>query len=214
MPAKPQPTPAMPYRDVNNVDVRYAAPPNADTTAASHSYDSDFEPLISNTANLTQLTEDDMMHFTATGRPAPAFKASALSMLGGGDSYTMPQLLPKRYTDDSIIPAIVTQIIPSARRTSASEVTEEGTSRRKSIFSKLKGDRKNSDIGPNGLIKMKVVFMPRRDYLKHFARGLKGEYIGTEPQRQWSEDELDREFGQYQPPPKEKVKGFDPFRGA
>jgi hypothetical protein len=51
---------------------------------------------------------------------------------------------------------------------------------------------------------MKVVYMPRRDYLKFFARGLKGEYIGSEPWRRWSEEELEERFAQYKPPPRKK----------
>lgn len=40
--------------------------------------------------------------------------------------------------------------------------------------------------------------MPRREYKKYFAKDKEGRYIGTEPQRQWTEEELDDEFGQYQ----------------
>jgi len=131
------------------------------------------------------------MHFTATGRPAPKFKASAL--MNSGDAYTPPQLLPRRYTDDSIIPAIVVNIIPSPKKTSPVQAEPEG--KRRSIFGRLKGEKKEKD----GLIKMKVVYMPRREYLKFFARGLKGEYVGSEPYRQWTEDELENAFGKYTP---------------
>lgn len=44
----------------------------------------------------------------------------------------------------------------------------------------------------------KVVFMPRREYKKYFAKDKEGQYIGTEPQREWTEEELEDEFGQYQ----------------
>lgn len=40
--------------------------------------------------------------------------------------------------------------------------------------------------------------MPRRDYKRHFARDRDGNYVGTEPEREWYEDDLEREFGQYQ----------------
>lgn len=94
------------------------------------------------------------------------------------------------------------------------------TGRRRSIFGKLRGggdrekvkERRKSEIGANGLIRMKVVYMPRREYLKFFSRNVKGEYTGTEPFRHWTEEELEREFGQYQPPPPPALKGFDPFR--
>lgn len=192
----------LPYRDTNNISVKYASPdPNGTTTTSSRTnYDSDFEPLIADpSSNFSgELTEHDLQHFTATGRPAPQFKASALMNLGAGEAYTMPQLLPKRYTDDSIIPAIVVNILRSPKKSpdAAPEVAQEGAGRRKSFLGRLKGKR---DKEEEGEIKMKVVYMPRRDYLKWFARGLKGEYIGSEPYRQWSEEELEREFGKYQP---------------
>jgi hypothetical protein len=44
---------------------------------------------------------------------------------------------------------------------------------------------------------IKVVFMPRRDYLKYFAKDYDGSYIGTEPQRQWTEEELEANFSKY-----------------
>jgi hypothetical protein len=46
-------------------------------------------------------------------------------------------------------------------------------------------------------ITSKTVWMPRRDYKKYFARDKDGNYIGTEPQREWTEEELEDEFGQY-----------------
>jgi hypothetical protein len=186
----------LPYRDTNNSSVKYAQPTQSVIPTTSPNYESDFEPLIDEPpANFESgITQDDLMHFTATGRPAPKFKASALMSLGAGDSYTMPQLLPKRYTDDSIIPAIVVNILRSPKPVVSTEVQEGG--KRKSFLGRLKGDKKKEE---EGVIKMKVVYMPRRDYLKWFARDLKGTYIGTEPQRQWNEDELEKEFGQYQP---------------
>lgn len=45
---------------------------------------------------------------------------------------------------------------------------------------------------------MKLVRMPRRDYLKHFAQKANKENKGTVSQRRWTEEELDAEFGIYQ----------------
>lgn len=39
--------------------------------------------------------------------------------------------------------------------------------------------------------------MPRGEYKKHFAKDKNGNYIGTEPQRQWSDEELQEKYGQY-----------------
>ena len=46
-----------------------------------------------------------------------------------------------------------------------------------------------------------VVKMPRRDYKRLFARDKDGNYIGTEPEKRWTETEVKREFDQYQDMP-------------
>lgn len=198
--AKTAQQPAMlPYRDENNLSVRYIRAPVPATQysnlADSSPYDSDFEPLITSTV-ASDLDEDALMHFTATGRPVPVFKGSALSNLGG-HMYTVPQLLPKRYTDDSIIPAIITDVIP-AEKTPVEP-------KKKGLLGRLKGDKQKGVKSEKGI--MKVVFMPRREYQKFFARDLKAEYIGTEPYRQWKEEELEEMYGKYKP---EKIakKGY------
>jgi len=106
--------------------------------------------------------------------------------------YSLPQLLPRRYTDDSIIPAIVVGVIPSYTK----EIKKKG-GRRASFLSRLKtgvAEQKKDD----GRL-TKVVYMPRREYLKWFARGTKGEYLGSEEKREWTEEQLDETFGQWQP---------------
>ena len=40
--------------------------------------------------------------------------------------------------------------------------------------------------------------MPRKDYKRYFARDKDGNYAGTEPEREWSREDLDRDFGEYQ----------------
>jgi len=119
--------------------------------------------------------------------------------------FTLPQLLPKQYTDDSIIPAIVTNVIPREAKDSKDNDEKGERKRRKSFLGKLRGEGKKKE-GGQGIVK--VVFMPRREYRKFFARGLKGEYIGSEPERRWTEEELDETFGMYRPQ-KEK-KGYRP----
>jgi len=39
--------------------------------------------------------------------------------------------------------------------------------------------------------------MPRSDYIKHFARNEVDEYVGTEPERVWGDEELEEVFGRY-----------------
>lgn len=53
--------------------------------------------------------------------------------------------------------------------------------------------------------------MPRKDYKKYFARDREGNYAGTEPEREWSREELDRDFGQYQDMPLRSVPGAQEF---
>ena len=128
--------------------------------------------------------------------------------------YSLPQLLPKRYTDDSIIPAIVTNVIPSAKVDAGGLGTVEGDGKgkRKSFMAKLKGGERKREEGKGGATAMvKVVYMPRREYTKFFARDLKGEYIGTEPYKQWTEDELEEMFKQYKPAPDKKTGYRAPF---
>jgi len=83
-------------------------------------------------------------------------------------------------------------VIPAKK---AEGLEEAAKKRRPSLLGKLKGDKKKDDGKPI----TKVVYMPRRDYLKYFARGLQGEYIGSEPYKQWTEEELDDSFKQYKP---------------
>lgn len=126
----------------------------------------------------------------------PAFRFNNLQGLGGADMFSLPQLLPRRYTDESIIPAIVVDVIPAQKAAAG----EDGKKRRPSLLGRLKSEKKKED--GKGLTK--VVYMPRGDYLKYFARGQAGEYIGTEPHKRWTEEELDETFAQYKPAPRKK----------
>lgn len=40
--------------------------------------------------------------------------------------------------------------------------------------------------------------MPRRDYRRFFVKDKFMNYIGTEPEREWEEEDLMRRFGAYQ----------------
>lgn len=69
-------------------------------------------------------------------------------------------------------------------------LTRGRVGRKKSFMGKFKKDKEPSTT--------KAVRMPRRDYKKFFAKDKDGKYIGTEPQREWTMEELEDEFGQYQ----------------
>jgi hypothetical protein len=175
----------LPFRDTNNTAVAYGSsqiPLTSDTA-------SDAETLVPQQG----VDEESMQRFTATGRPAPRFKSSGLQSLGG-DTYSLPQLLPRRYTDDSIIPAIVTDVVPSEK------TAQEEAGKKKGFLGRFKG-KKEEVIGENGERKglTKVVYMPRREYLKFFAKDENGVYIGSEPQKRWTEEELEEEFAKYKP---------------
>lgn len=178
--------PANPY------SIRYTLAPTAQTQQTPE--DSDGEPLIP-TQSPNALDEDAAQRFSATGRPIQPFKASAMTSWSG-DMYSVPQFLPKQYTDDSIIPAIVTGIIPTPKDP-ATTGDDDGKGRRKSFVKMFKSDKdKGGDAAKKGITK--VVFMPRREYIKYFAKDNDGNYCGTEPKRQWTEEELNEKFGEYQ----------------
>jgi hypothetical protein len=108
-------------------------------------------------------------------------------------------MLTVPFTDDSIIPVIIANVIPSKK-----PAEEDMRTRKSGFLKRIKGDKKNDGKG-----RTKVVFMPRRDYLKWFARDLRGEYTGTAPYKQWTEDELDEMFRPYRPIKREK-RGYRP----
>lgn len=113
--------------------------------------------------------------------------------------FTAPRYIPKQYTDESIIPVIVVNVLPSQKKVELPEKKK----RSKSITSIFKGEKAEKDVNKKIT---KIVFMPRGEYLKQFAKDDDGNYIGTMPQKEWTEDELDEKFGAFRPVPK-KQKG-------
>ncbi|KAL3427593.1 hypothetical protein PVAG01_01102 [Phlyctema vagabunda] len=191
----------LPFRDVNNQSLQYTT-----SVAPGLQYDSDMEPLVSGPAALAELDEDSLNRFTATGRPIPEYKKSGLSNYS--DMYSLPHLLPKRYTDDSVIPAIITDVIPSPKENAPNPGQAQNSSserpRRPSFLAKLKHDKPK----PVPSVMTKVIFMPRGEYLKFFARDQKGDYIGSEPHRQWTEKELEERYGKFKPVLTKARKGW------
>lgn len=53
--------------------------------------------------------------------------------------------------------------------------------------------------------------MPRKDYKKHFARDRDGNYAGTEPEREWTQEQLDADFGPYQDMPLRSIPGSNEY---
>lgn len=117
-------------------------------------------------------------------------KPSGLANMPGGVGFTpqAPQFLPVKFNDDSIIPVPVLMAKSEAKG-------EE----KQGFIGKMKGIMSGSGKEKEG--KLRVVYMPRREYLKYFAKDDDGNYIGTEPQRSWTDEELDEIFTQHVPPP-------------
>lgn len=112
---------------------------------------------------------------------------------GDGVPFTESTTTETASNDESIIPAIIIDVIPKTASVSS-------TPKKGAMSTFMKKDPTTDNV--KGLTK--VVYMPRNVYLKHFARGLKGEYTGSEPYRRWSEEELEEQFGKY----KSKETGY------
>ncbi|RFU25121.1 hypothetical protein B7463_g11216, partial [Scytalidium lignicola] len=127
------------------------------------------------------------MRFTAIGNPMPSepsLPTLAKSSMGG---ITAPQYPPFKFTDDSIIRVVV-----------RIHKTGVQTSKKPRYGSRVLQNVRNTILGRHPESKdVKIVGMPRKDYFKYFARDVNNVYIGTEPERFWTEKELDAEFGRY-----------------
>ncbi|RAL62756.1 hypothetical protein DID88_004598 [Monilinia fructigena] len=153
-------------------------------------YDSDNEPLLPHPHRLSVLSTSPCTTRTYSEHPT---------------------------SEDSIIPVIVIDVIPADRRySSASDGSHDnetiGQKSRTGLVSRLvkktKKDKVKSPVDEKDNKLTKVVYMPRREYLKYFARGPSGEYVGTEPHRRWMEEELERAFGKFRPPTRRNTGMF------
>ncbi|KFY27871.1 hypothetical protein V493_03252 [Pseudogymnoascus sp. VKM F-4281 (FW-2241)] len=127
---------------------------------------------------------EESLNSSSTGGPSQHTKPSAWGNMVAPVGFVAqaPQLLQEKYTDDSVIAVIVTNVV-SAQKPKAVEG-------KKSFMNKFKKDKEP--------VTTKAVWMPRCEYKKFFAKDSAGKYIGSVPQREWTEEELDDEFGQYQ----------------
>ena len=117
------------------------------------------------------LDSDAMQRFTATGRPFnPPTKSDkhgwAMNSVAQGEHILSgpANLLPQRYTDDSLISVPV-------MRPEDIDKPAESTKPKKSLFS----SRRKSE-NTNFVIKK----IPRGEYLKHYAKDEGNKYVGTE----------------------------------
>lgn len=170
--------------------------------------------MSSNVSIASTIPDEDWKdNFTAIGGPMPQYKPSLWEniCLWGLQA---PQYPPFRFTDDSIIPVVV-RFSPLDMECKKDSVMLYVCSRRRlnmsltclsQRFSNIKGGLWEAvrhylasfrclDIG------IKIVKMPRREYLQNFARDADGNYVGTKPERCWTEHELNTEYGKYQSVP-------------
>jgi AraC-like DNA-binding protein len=56
-------------------------------------------------------------------------------------------------------------------------------------------------LGPSDEYRYMAIKMPRSAYNAHFRRDAARNYIGMQPEREWTEQELMRAFGMYQDKP-------------
>lgn len=153
--------------------------------------------LFISTSPTTEMSTSKSLHddptlqsFTATGRPisktSASRKGTGLEGLASYDSLGAgaPNLLPVRFTDESIISIAVLPPpdLPDAKP-EASDSDEDGNPvkglKPKSRFSFSAFRRKSSskkEKKPDFVMKD----MTRAEYLKHYAKDDKGNYIGTE----------------------------------
>jgi hypothetical protein len=131
--------------------------------------------------------DDPSQNFTATGRPMSTTKPSALGNIPGGFVPQAPQFLPVKFHDDAIIPVPVIAAAPAPEVISTAKPSGF-MSRMKNIMSSKKEEEG----------KLRVVYMPRREYMKYFAKDDEGVYVGSEAQRVWTDEALDEMFGVYQ----------------
>ncbi|KFX98312.1 hypothetical protein O988_04414 [Pseudogymnoascus sp. VKM F-3808] len=132
------------------------------------------------------MREVEAQDSSATGGPSRHSRPSAWGNMVAPVGFVAqaPQLLQEKYTDDSIIAVIVTNVVPAQK-----PMAPEGSKGKKTLLGKIRKPRTPSNI-------TKATWMPRREYKRFFAKDKDGNYIGTEPQREWTEEELEEEFGQ------------------
>jgi hypothetical protein len=53
----------------------------------------------------------------------------------------------------------------------------------------------------------KTVKMPRGDHVRYFRLNAQGHYVGTEPEREWEEEEIMEKYRQYQDFPLKSISG-------
>ena len=135
------------------------------------------------------------------------FPTLANSAFGG---LTAPILPPMRFTDDTLMHVVVKVRNESERTKRQSSVDQASWTLhehlltlyiyRQSKFSYKLRSFKSRVLGRGKFIScsdVRVVRMPRKEYLKYFARDRNNVYIGTEREMIWTDEELELRFAKY-----------------
>jgi len=97
-------------------------------------------------------------------------------------------------SDDDLILTAVKIASPFRRQSLEEQEDLPVRPTRRSFFRRLTTRWQSSASGEG----VQLVKVPRREHRRYFARDYKGNYIGTEPERLWNEEEVEAMFGQYQ----------------
>ena len=122
--------------------------------------------------------------------PIPETAATKYRSWGGELWHPREENPQHKLTD--IIPVVVTNVIASPFMESSTQENKQPTG----LGKLFKGKQNETSKGKSTI---KTVFMPRSEYLKYFATDDKGEYMGTEPKQDWTEEELEERFGEFRP---------------
>ena len=136
--------------------------------------------------DLSPPTDDEII--IATVRITNSFRRASVE---GGDE------LPSRYDSDTNPTSASIYMLTSLTY----------RPQRRSFFRRV-STRIGSPTDPSRYTAMK---MPRGDYKKYFARDKEGNYAGTEPEKEWSKEDLDAAFGQYQDMRLRSIPGGNEF---
>lgn len=141
-----------------------------------------------------------------TQQPVTTFRTRSIGGPFGG-VYFERQIDLSPPNDDEIIIATV-RVTDTFRRASMEENSELPARPPKRSFLRRVSTRVSSPTDSYRYMAMK---MPRRDYKRYFMRDKDGGYAGSEPEKAWTEADLQREFGQYQDLPLRSIPGGQEF---
>ncbi|RMY29365.1 hypothetical protein D0865_15537, partial [Hortaea werneckii] len=142
-------------------------------------------------------TMDASLYQAASARSPPcAFRKSSIHSYSTPFSPTVSfeRRSSEPPSDDDLILTVVRIASPFRRQSLEEQEDLPVRPTQRSFFRRLT-TRWHGSASVEGVQLVKV---PRRDHRRYFARDYKGNYIGTEPERLWNEEEVEAMFGQYQ----------------